>query len=272
LLFAPAAAGIGGLVRLARRGSAAPLLWGLGCLGIGVVGALGLPFPLWHRFVLFAQIPLAIGTAVILRDAARLLTSRLVTATLVGSAAFALATLVFMPSNVTYFGTRLQAGWRIGHFVPVGTGTVVASDPATEYFVLPLGDRVLTMTTWHINDRSELPPARSGYALMHRLYTGGGWRKAAQRMWKLGVRYVVVNRGFRMNAPTLDAFSSFNAPYIVRNWDQQAEVVAYMRRLGTIANNVGSDDELHVYRLDRKRVFGLPGPGAAGVARPGGSA
>lgn len=272
LLFAPAAAGIGGLVRLARRGTVAPLLWGLGCLGIGVVGALGLPFPLWHRFLLFAQIPLAVGTAVVLREAGRLLTSRLVTATLVGSAAFALATLVFMPPNVTYFGTRLQAGWRLQEFVPVGTGTVVASDPATEYFVLPLGDRVLTMTTWHINDRSELPPARGGYALMHRLYTGRGWRGAAQRMWKLGVRYVVVNRGFRMNAPTLDAFSSFNAPYIVRNWNQQAEVVAYMRRLGTIANRVGSDDELHVYRLDRQRVFGLPSTVATGSTPTGGSA
>jgi hypothetical protein len=85
-------------------------------------------------------------------------------------------------------------------------------------------------------------------------------------MWKLGVRYVVVNRGFRMHAPTLDAFSSFNAPYIVRNWDQQAEVVAYMHRLGTVATKVGSDDELHVYLLDRERVFDSPEPEPSGVA------
>jgi hypothetical protein len=75
-------------------------------------------------------------------------------------------------------------------------------------------------------------------------------------MWKLGVRYVVVNRGFRMQAPTVDAFSSFSTPYLVRSWAQLAEVDRYMHRLSSIARPVGRRVEYYVYRLDRKRLFG----------------
>ena len=91
---------------------------------------------------------------------------------------------------------------------------------------------------------------------MHRLYIGDRWRAAAREMWKLGVRYVVVNRGFRIQAPTVDGFSSFNTPYLVRNWDQLAEVDRYMHRLSLVGHPVGSRVEYHVYRLDRRRLYG----------------
>jgi hypothetical protein len=91
--------------------------------------------------------------------------------------------------------------------------------------------------------------------LIHRVYVGDRWRAAARQMWKLGVRYVVVNRGFRIQAPTVDAFSSFDTPYIVRDWAQLAEVDAYMHRLSLIARPVGRRVEYFVYRLDRRRLF-----------------
>ena len=73
---------------------------------------------------------------------------------------------------------------------------------------------------------------------MHRLYTGDRWQAAARKMWRQGVRYVVINRGFMMRAPTVDSFSSFSAPYIVRSWSDVNEVDAYMRRVGSISAKV----------------------------------
>ena len=155
LLLAPAAVGLSGLARLGRRGNMLPLIWGVGCFSIGVAGALGAPIPLWHRFLLFAQITFALGVAVVLAGAGPRIARRLATATLVASATFALCVLVLMPPTVTYFRNQLQGGWALADFLPTADpSVVVASDPASEYFVLPLGDRVLTMTTWHISDKS----------------------------------------------------------------------------------------------------------------------
>jgi len=255
VLLAPGLAGFAGLVRLARRERPLPLLWAFGCLSVGLLGVAGLPVPLWHRFVLFAQIPLALGIAIVLASPGWRRGRAIALATLVGAGAFALCSLFALPQNVTYFKNPLQAGWYLDRFLPQASRTVVASDPASEYLVLPTGDRVLTMTTWHIGGKSELVPARRGYLLMHRLYVGDHWRQATQQMWRLGVRYVVVNRGFRMQSPTLDDFSSFNAPYLVHSWDDQAEVVAYMKRLSLVASEIGSVQEYHVYRLERRKLF-----------------
>jgi hypothetical protein len=256
LLLAPALVGLVGLLRLAREGMPLPALWVGGCLGIGVLGAAGFAIPMWHRFLLFAQIPLALGIAVVISRTEWRAAGSVAMATMAFSAAFAFGALLLMPRNVTYFRNKLQAGWSLGQLLPQASRTVVASDPASSYFVIPLGDRTLTLTTWHVGGPSELPPIRRGYVLMHRLYVGERWRAAARQMWKLGVRYVVVNRGFRMQAPTVDAFSSFNTPYLVRNWDQLAEVNAYMHRLSLVARPVGRRVEYYVYRLDPKRLFG----------------
>jgi hypothetical protein len=111
------------------------------------------------------------------------------------------------------------------------------------------------LTTWHIGGRSELIPARRGYRLMHDLYVGHRWKQAAREMWDDGVRYVIVNRGNRMQSPTLDRFSSFSSPYLVRSWPQQAEVERYMARLTKIAEPLGSVHEYHGYLLDPTRLF-----------------
>jgi hypothetical protein len=220
-----------------------------------VLGSLGLPIPLWHRFLLFAQIPVAFGVAMVLASRDWDVARTMAAATLGASALFAFGSLILMPLNVTYFGNPLQAGWHLNRFVPAASRDVVASDPASEYYLLGLDDRVLTMTAWHIGGKSELAPSRKGYVLMHRLYVGDRWRAAAREMWHLGVRYVVANRGFRMQEPTLDRFSSSSTPYVVHNWDDVNEVVAYMKRLGRISTEVGFVDEYHVYRLDPKRLF-----------------
>jgi hypothetical protein len=144
----------------------------------------------------------------------------------------------------------------MSRLVPEDSGTVIATDPASSYFVLPTANRTLTMTTWHIGGRSELEPARSGYLLMHRLYMGDHWREAAREMWRLGVRYIVVNRGFRMQSPTLDLFSGFHAPYIVRSWEQQDEIDTYMRRVEQVATLVNTIEEYYAYRLEPRLLFG----------------
>jgi hypothetical protein len=261
LLLAPGAAGLIGLLRRARDGGPLPLIWASGCITIGIAGAAGLPIPLWHRFVLFAQIPIALGVAVILADREWKQARRVVVATVLAATAFALGTLTLMPQGVTYLGNQPQAGWFLNRLVPEASPTVIASDPASSYFVIPIGDRTLTMTTWHIGGQSELLPARRGYLLIHRVYVGDHWRSAARSMWHLGVRYVVVNRGFRMQSPTLDSFSSFNAPYLVRTWENQTEVNVYMSRLALIATETGSLGEYHVYKLDRAKLFPSHGTG-----------
>jgi hypothetical protein len=255
LLLAPALVGFVGLVRLAREERPLAALWAGGCLGIGVLGAAGFSIPLWHRFLLFAQIPLALGIAVVIVRAEWRAAGSVALCTMACAAGFAFGALLLMPKNVTYFRNQLQAGWQLEQLLPKASPTLIASDPASSYFFIPLGDRTLTLTTWHVGGPSELPPIRHGYVLVHRLYIGDHWRAAARQMWKLGVRYVVVNRGFRIQAPTVDAFSSFNTPYLVRNWSQLAEVDAYMHRLSLIARPIGRRVEYYVYRLDRRRLF-----------------
>lgn len=255
LLVAPAMAGLVGMARLARRGQPLPLLWALGCLVIGAAGAVGLPIPLWHRFSLFAQVPFAIGFAAFLAERRWLVARGIAAATLVCSAAFAFCTLVFLPTNVTYFRDQLQAGWDFNRFLPQASPVLVASDPASSYFILPLGDRVLTLTTSHLTSRTELPPARRGYTLMHRLYLGKQMQATGQEMWRRGVRYIVANRGVKMDLPTLDRFSSFDNPYIIESWADVAEVDAYIARLGRIASPIGHEEEYFFFELDRRKLF-----------------
>ena len=66
LMFAAGAAGLSGLVKLAMRRQPLPLIWFAGCFGIALLGLIGLPVPVWWRFLLLGQVPLAIGTAVVL--------------------------------------------------------------------------------------------------------------------------------------------------------------------------------------------------------------
>lgn len=267
LLIAPALAGLAGTARLARRGQPLPLLWALGCLAIGAAGASGLAVPLWHRFSLFAQVPFAIGVAALLAERRWFVSRCVAVGTLVCSAAFALGMLVFLPTNVTYFRDHLQAGWEFDRFLPRAAPVLVASDPASSYFILPLGDRTLTLTTWHLTSAAELPPARRGYVLMHRLYLGQQVQATGQEMWKSGVRYIVANRGVMMQLPTLDRFSSFGAPYVIDSWADLARVDAYIHRLEQIATPLGHQNEYYFFELDRRKLFPEAFPPSARAKR-----
>ena len=59
LLLVAGTVGLTGLARLARRGYIVPAVWFAGCFALGTLGALGLPLPVWYRFLLLCQIPLA---------------------------------------------------------------------------------------------------------------------------------------------------------------------------------------------------------------------
>jgi hypothetical protein len=267
LLIAPALAGLVGMALLARRGQPLPLLWALGCLAIGAAGASGLAVPLWHRFSLFAQVPFAIGLAALLAERRWFVARSVAVGTLVCSAAFAFCTLVFLPTHVTYFRDQLQAGWDFNRFLPQASPVLVASDPASSYFILPVGDRTLTLTTWHLTSATELPPARRGYLLMHRLYLGQQVRATGQEMWRRGVRYIVANRGVMMQLPTLDRFSSFGAPYVIDSWADLAQVDAYVDRLEQIATPLGHENEYYFFKLDRRRLFPEAFPPSARATR-----
>ena len=157
LMYAAGATGIGGLVRLAARGRPLPLLWFSGYLGIALAGAAGLPVPVWWRFLLLAQVPLAIGVGVVLVEVPTPSLQHVVRGTLVFALAFKLVTLFALPANVTYFGNELQPAYALGRIIPSAPAGLVASDPFTSYYIPgDTGRGVLTMTKAHVGSQAEL--------------------------------------------------------------------------------------------------------------------
>ena len=254
-MFAAGAIGLVGLALLAARARVLPLAWFAGCFGVGLVGALGIPLPLWWRLVLFAQLPLALGVGVALTSIAVGQVIRGVAiAGLLSSTVFKLATLLMAPPWITYFGTDLQDAYRLGRLIPKAPG-IVAADPFTSYFVPgSSGHRVLVVTKAHVGSQAELQRATDGYALLHRFSMGRDWWSAAQQMYRQGVRYVVIEKSTSLAPPDLEEFSTGPTPLIRTERDRRLLGVYYYRnnRVGTLVH-----DELPytIYRLDRKKLF-----------------
>src|SRR5207248_2146348 len=203
LMFAAGSAGLAGLARLALRGRGLPLAWFAGCYAFGVAGAAGMQLPLWWRFLLFCQIPLALGTAVVLAEARPGPLRRWLAGSLVVVAAFKLFTLTQLPPTIRYFATPVQDSYGLARLVPPGSG-LVAADPFTSYFVPgTTGRRVLVVTKAHVGSQEELAASNRGYALLHRFATGERWWQAARQMYRQGVRYVVVEKSTLLTAPDL---------------------------------------------------------------------
>ncbi len=139
VLLVAGTVGIAGLARLVRSGHVVPAAWLAGCLGLGLLGVVGLPIPVWYRFLLLCQIPLAIGVAAVLARAGWTRTLAVVLATFSLAIGVKVVTLVEAPPTMTYFGTSLQPAWKLGEHVPPGPG-LVATDPRTAYFI-PGGHR-----------------------------------------------------------------------------------------------------------------------------------
>ena len=124
LLLVAGTVGISGLARLARRGNVVPAVWFAGCFALGTLGALGLPLPVWYRFLLLCQIPLAVGVATVLVETPRSRTTAIVASTFALTLGVKLLTLVAAPPAISYFGTPLQPVWSLGEHIPRETASL----------------------------------------------------------------------------------------------------------------------------------------------------
>ena len=252
LMFAAGLAGLVGIVRLAGRRRFVPAVWFVGCLLLGLVGAVGLHVPVWWRLLLFCQPPLALGTAVTLTR--RGATRSILAATLLGAAAFKLVTLFALPGDTTYFGTPVQEVYSAFGGVLDRPG-LVATDPFTAYFIPgATGHRVLTVTKAHVNSREELRASARGYELLHQYYMGPRWWAAARAMWRLGVRYIVVDKSTSLTPPTLVAFSTGPTP-LIQNRAERRLLGVYFYRNNRIGTVVYDSDEYAVYALKRRKLW-----------------
>jgi hypothetical protein len=255
LLLIAGIVGISGLARLARRGHVIPAVWFAGCFLLGTLGALGLPLPVWYRFLLLCQIPLAIGVGVVLAETRRSWTTALVVATFALTLSVKVLTLLGAPPAVTYFGTQLQPAWSLGQHLPRGGG-IVATDPSTAYFVpATTGRRVLTVGRGHVSSNRELAISETGYQLLRRYYAGGrDWWQAGQQMWRRGVRYVIVEKHTTLEPKDLTAFIWQNA--LLRTEAQRRALGNYYYENNRVGSLVYDSLDYAVYRLDGDALFG----------------
>jgi hypothetical protein len=253
LMLCAGAAGAGSLVRIARAGRPVPAAWLTACLALALAGLAGLPVPVWWRFVLFCQLPLALGLADFLVRSRGLLRG-LVAATLGVTLVFKLATLFFVSDRVTYFGTELQPAWRLGSALTSAAPGVVATDPFTAYYIpATTGRHVLSVTKAHVGSASELAASQRGYLLLHRFYSGADWWDAARAMWRQGVRYVIVEHQTSLDAPTLEEFSTGPTP-LVRTPAERRRLGTYFYRNNRVGRLVGDSPSYAIYRLDGSKL------------------
>ena len=254
LLLVAGSVGLAGLAWLARRGSIVPACWLAGCLGLGLIGAVGLPVPVWYRFLLLCQIPLAIGVAVVLANVGRTRTLAIVLATFALTIGVKVATLLEAPPTVSYFGTSLQPVWKLGEHIPPGPG-LVATDPKTAYFIpAATGRRVLTLDKAHASSSRELASSEAGYRLLRRYYAGGRkWWFAAQQMWRRGVRYVIVEKHTTLQPATLADFTWQSAQ--LRTVAQRRGLSRYFYENNRVGKIVYDSPDYAVYRLDPRKLF-----------------
>jgi hypothetical protein len=258
LMLAVGAIGIYGLARLARRGHIVPAVWFAGCFTVGTIGALGslagVQIPIWYRFLLATQIPLAVGVAAAIRGLPRH-TTRYVAAAVGFALAFKALTLVGLPPTHTYFRTDIQDAYSLGKVIANRSG-VVATDPRTAYYIPgATGNRVLTVTKAHVGSPRELQAAEQGYAVLHEFWSGRqSWWHAAQRMWLQGVRWIVIEKSTLLSAPTLEEFSTGPSP-LVHSGPEREQLGNYFYESNRIAELIHDSAQYVVYRLDPSKLF-----------------
>jgi hypothetical protein len=254
LMFGAGAVGLLGLFQLARRGIALPALWFTGCFSVGIAGIAGVPLPVWWRFLLFCQLPLALAVAEVLARSTSAAAKRVIVATFCVVFAFKLATLFALPKQLTYFGSSLQPAYALGQVIPPGPG-LVASDPFTAYYIPgATGHRVLSVTKAHVGSAEELAASERGYRLVHEYYAGDSWWAAAQAMWKRGVRYIVVEKNTSIAARTLAEFSTGPTP-LVHTVAQRRQLGAYFYRNNRVGTLIHDSPTYAVYRLERRKLW-----------------
>jgi hypothetical protein len=254
LMFATGAVGLVGLARLARHGRVLPAFWFASCLTVGIAGAYGMPLPVWWRFLLFCQLPLALGVAAMLARS-QAPWGRIVLVTFAVSVAFKAVTLFTLSGQLTYFGSPIQDSYSLGRVIAPGTPGLVATDPFTAYYIpAATGHRVLTVTKAHVGSATELAASERGYHLLHAYYMGENWWQTAQAMWSLGVRYIVVEKHTSLASPTLKDFSTGPTPLIRTEADRRLLGAYYYRnnRVGTLVYNSAT---YAIYRLSSRKLW-----------------
>jgi hypothetical protein len=265
LLFAAGACGLIGLHRLARRGQGELLMWFLGFYAVGIIGAIaalvGVQVPLYYRFILLCQVPIAIGLACFITHHESRLAATIVAALLGCILVFKLATLMTVSDRLTYFGARLPSVWNMGQVIPPESG-VVASDPGTSYYVpASTQNRVLTVGLGHADSGAESARAESGYDLIRQVYVGSpaSATSSIRLLWKKGVRWVVVEKFTSFQPVDLKHF--YAAPYSALVSAADVDLAArYNSRLSAAANVVADDGEFTIYRLDPARLATATAP------------
>ena len=166
-----------------RRRSGSP-----GCFAIGVLGAIGLPLPVWYRFLLLCQVPLAVGVAAVVAGDARAANDRASSPRRSSSrSASRSGTLIEAPSTVSYFGQPLQPVWSWApHPAWPGPRRDRSRRPRTSSLRRPDGGCSRSTRGTSARATSSHTSAE-GYALLRRFYVGGDdWWAAAQEMWRRG--------------------------------------------------------------------------------------
>lgn len=258
LMFAVGLASVSGLARLALRGLPLCALWAGATMAAGLSGIAGAPVPVWWRFLLFAQVPIACGLATVLAEAGPRL-RHLIVGGMLSSLAMKLIILLALSSSLTYFGDELQPSWSLGKIIPHRDGAVV-SDPFSSYLVSPAsGHRVLSVTKSHVGSKRELAASEAGYALLHRFHSGEDWWLAAQQMYRGGIRFVLVEKSTSLKAPDLVTFSTGLTP-LVRTPQDRAAIGQYYYRLNQVGRLIYDRAPYALFELSGRRLFptGVP--------------
>jgi hypothetical protein len=259
LLVAPGFVGVIGLQRLLRRGGGDVALGAVAMYGVGIVGSVTflvthIQLPLYYRFILACQMPVAVGVGAFLAHHKSRRAASLAWATLLLAIVFKTLTLLFVPSNENYFGSPLQSAWSLGRVIGAHTGRV-ASDPSTSYYVPAAADDPVVTLSGHADSGAEAERAEIGYGLMHELYAGNAWQSADAllHLWSNGVRWVVVEKYTSLRPANRHLF--FFGPYsglITR--DDMAPMARYYSRLAEAGTPVYDDEEYTVFKLDGRRL------------------
>jgi hypothetical protein len=258
-LLLPGLIGLVGLLRLARRGSGELLLWlacmyTIGALGSIVFVATGHQLPLYYRFYLACQIPLAVGVAAFMAHQKSSRAFNLTLQVLILAFCFKVVTLLTEPTNINYFGSPLPSAWQFGAFIPADSG-IVASDPSTSYYVpATTGNQVLTLSG-HADSGQEPHVADAGYLEMHRLYTGDAsqFAQTISSMYERGVRWAVVEKFTSLAPATRELlFANPTSGFIGRK--DVLLMARYMSRLELVGTQTRADEEYTVFHLDDDKL------------------
>ena len=232
-----------------------------GLSGTRAAGAAGLPVPVWYRFLLLCQIPLAIGVATVLAQAGRTrMTLAIVVATFLLAISVKVVTLLESPgARVSSFGSPpASRSGRLESAFPPGTRASSPRTPARPTSFRPR--RAYTFVTigkGHVSSGREFAVAEDRYRLLRRYYAGGrNWWRAGQEMWRRGVRYVIVEKHTNARAPeSARRFRLADRVATDSRAQERSGSSNYFYENNRVGTLVHDSPDYAVYRLDPRKLF-----------------